>query len=293
MKDEIPLKSVFNAYVLILKAFINVLAGIYNSNNVDDIKSYQVVILKRIYKSLSTIEVMLSQCSDPISSYGLLRIILDSVCAYCFIYDNANGDEVAFRHYLYLLDGCSKFNELCSLELTNNTIISETDNMRHKKNAKLSINDMQKIQDGIERLLLNHHYMSKSPIIARKIIKAKDWKYKSIESDDDKNYYDWKGIYKKVGCNQQMSDFVSKYLSQFVHGLFLSNARNPNSIAHYSLIYDMLVTLTIILIKTLFKVFDNDNISKKWIEGMNFEEIVNNKGINSKDILDYYLAKVK
>ena len=73
---------------------------------------------------------------------------------------------------------------------------------------------MQNLQNGVIKLLYNHCYMSKFPKYADSIIKKKEWKYISINSDINKNYYDWRELYEKVGCDTYMSNYLLKFLSQ-------------------------------------------------------------------------------
>lgn len=291
MEKVIPCESIVCAKILLLKASIKLLEEKYNSNKIVDIKSYQVVILNRIYQSMQTLATILSQYNDPVSSYGLLRVIIDSICTYCFIYDNKDNEEVEFRHYLYLLDGCSKYNELCSVALKNNQMISKAERSQFTKDTNFSIRNMLLVEDSIKKLLYNHRYMSEYPDNAKRIIDAQDWKYKSIESYGNNNYYDWRGMYEKVGCDKGTADFVLKYLSQYVHGLFLSNIRNPKNIVHRSLIFNVLFTFLEKLLNTTFKIFREDIISVEFVKKINVDEFTNNENINTRDLLAFLSKK--
>lgn len=290
-KFYIPIASVFKAYLFILKGSIDYLQEKYKSDNIDDIKSYQVVILSRIYKSMTTLEIILSQCNDPASSYGLLRTIIDSICAYCFIYDNSNEEEKSFRHYLYLLDGISKYLELFPTKYENNTLLSDIDKSQVLRDAKQSIDNMFGIKEGILNSLSHHCYMSRYPISAKSIVDKREWKFKSIDCDDKLEYYSWRGIYDKIGCNQLMSDFILKYLSQYVHGLFLSNTRDSNTITHYNLIYDILVTFIKKLINTVFRIYKDDDVSTEFVTKVNIDNYVNKERISLREALDYLKVK--
>lgn len=285
MKSEIPPRNVFKVYLTFLKTSIDILEAKYHSNEINDIKSYQVIILKRIHQSMSTLEVMLTQCEDPISSYGLLRVIVDSVCSYCFIYDNDDKVEVEFRHYLYLLDGCTKYNEFCHREFPNDLSHSKSVNKQYEIDTYQSSKEMIYLQDCIKKLLFKHCYMSKFPIMTNKIINAKEWKYKCIDSKENYEYYNWRELYEKVGCDKNMSDFILSFLSQFVHGLFLSNTKNPNSIVHYSLIYNMLIILLKKLLKVLSKIFKEGDFSILFFKNIDYEKIA--ESVNNRELIDY------
>ena len=254
MNTHIPTQSLFLTNLLILEGSIKVIERKHHSNDVSDIKSYQVIILKRIVKSLSTIEFVLNKEVDSMSAYGILRMIIDSICIYCFIYEKEDKDEVEFRHYLYLLDGCSQYNKLISsLEMKNEIEKKSEDNLQ-KNNC-----DLKSLQCGIENALSSHNYSKKYGKEAGKIVKSANWKYKLIGGEGE-NKYNWEELYKEIGYDYELSKLLSNYLSQYVHGLFMSNTMNPQAKSHHHLIYMLLVQFTRRLIRSLNKTFAEENI---------------------------------
>ena len=83
MSTTVSYKSPFLLNLLTLEGCIKVIERKHHSNDLSDIKSYQVIILKRIVKSLLTIENVLSKEFNPMSAYGILRMIIDSISIYC------------------------------------------------------------------------------------------------------------------------------------------------------------------------------------------------------------------
>lgn len=252
MNTNTSYESRYHMYLFILEGCIKTIEKKYQSNDVSDIKSYQVIILKRIYKSLSTIRFVLSKECDPISAYGMLRIIIDSICAYCFIYENDDWEEVKFRHYLYLLDGCLQYNKL----------IDDIDNKNGRTNmeeekSKHNMCNMKSIQDGIEKALQIHNYSRIDEKQVENIIKSANWKYKEM-GGIDKNKYKWEDLYENIGCDREYAKFISQFLSQYVHGLFLCNTLNPQAETHYRLIYCTLTTFSQRIIISIKKNFGED-----------------------------------
>lgn len=286
-EKNIKVRSVFKAYMLILKAAINVLASKHNSKDIYDVNSYQVTILNRIYHSITTIDILLNQCNDPISAYGLLRTIIDSISAYCFIYDNNNQEEVEFRHFLYMLDGCASFNELFSHDIINTSFKIPEESDVYSVKAQQSVDKIRQIQDCIEEKLYGHHYLIISPDTAEKIIHDREWKYRSIECNSNKNYYDWRGVYEKIGCDQNIVDFVVKYLSQFVHGLYISNTMNSELMAHHYLIYSILQSFIMKLNNSIWAIFKKDLNTQECMDAINTDEIHEVIGKDLRDILSY------
>lgn len=275
MNTHIPTQSLFLTNLLILEGSIKVIERKHHSKDVSDIKSYQVIILKRIVKSLSTIEFVLNKEVDSMSAYGILRMIIDSICIYCFIYEKEDKDEVEFRHYLYLLDGCSQYNKLISsLEMKNEIEKKSEDNLQ-KNNC-----DLKSLQCGIENALSSHNYSKKYGKEAGKIIKSANWKYKLIGGKGE-NKYNWEDLYKEIGYDCDLSKLLSNYLSQYVHGLFMSNTMNPQAKSHFHIIYSLLAEFTRRLIRSLNRTFGEENI----LENLEIDsQKLLNSGINFHDV---------
>lgn len=254
MSTTVSYKSPFLLNLLTLEGCIKVIERKHHSNDLSDIKSYQVIILKRIVKSLLTIENVLSKEFNPMSAYGILRMIIDSISIYCFIYEKDDKEEVEFRHYLYLLDGCSQYNKLISsLEVKNEIERIFEEQLQQNKC------DWKSLQCRIENALSIHIYSKKYGKEAKRIIKFANWKYKLIGGEGE-NKYNWEELYKEIGYDYELSKLLSNYLSQYVHGLFMSNTMNPQAKSHHHLIYMLLVQFTRRLIRSLNKTFAEENI---------------------------------
>lgn len=267
-------------YMFIIEGCIKAIAKSHHSNNVCDIKSYQVIILKRICQSLSTINNLLSKEPDPISAYGILRMIIDSICTYCFIYDRDDKEEVEFRHYLYLLDGCSQYNELASVLKTENEIekTAEEDLQQNKCYLK-------KLQQGIENALKNHNYSKVYGDDVARIIRYANWKYITIEGKGE-NKYKWERLYKEIGCDNKYAKFISNYLSQYIHGLFLSNTLNPQASSHHFLISSTLVHFERRLMQSIYRIYKEEHILEMFIQEIDSKKILNNR-IDIHEVLKY------
>lgn len=271
--DNKSLKSVFNIYMSILETYIDCIGELYHSCFVNDVKSYQTIMLKRVVKSLKTLNQVLGVSKDPISAYTLLRTIADSVCSYCFIYENESKEEVEFRHYLFLLDGCSQFVNAFPSSFTNSELIEETEE---------AINQMETDQEKTNLVTFQKHLLlyikctsvvSSSPKETEDIIRNRDWKYRDVVHYLKKESYSWQDIYEKAGADYNMMNFFSVFLSQYVHGLFLSNTKNPNLKIHYNLIYDVAITLERRLISAIKNCFKEDNIDLLMLKHIDLNKI--------------------
>lgn len=289
MKKDIKmnsLSSVFKTYLFVLETYVDTIEQLHHSNNANEIKSYQGIILRRVVNSLKTLDQMLFFSKDPISAYSLLRTIADSICAYCFIYENDNSDEIEFRHYLYLLDGSSLFTNAFPSALTNNELIEETGD---KIDQMVTGQEKTNLVDFQKQLLIyiqNTHIVLTSSKETENIIRNRDWKYRYILSYTKKESYSWHDIYEKAGADENLVNFLSVFLSQYVHGLFFSNTKNPNSKVHYFLIYDVAITLERRLISAINKCFKEDNIDTLMLNHIDLKKM-NDLDIDRNSVLSY------
>ena len=294
MKEDIKMKSLsslFKTNLFVLETYVVAIEQLHNSCNVNEIKSYQGIILRRIVNSLKTMDQMLAFSKDPISAYSLLRTIADSICAYCFIYENENIDEVEFRHFLFLLDGCSQFVNAFPAVLINNEQLEKTEyeiNQTEISQERTNLVDFQK------QLLL---YIQNTPIVltmpkeTEEIIRNRDWKYRSILPYLKKDSFSWLNIYEKAGADVNFVNILSTFLSQYVHGLFLSNTKNPSSKVHYTLIYDVAITLERRLISAIIKCFKEDNVETLMLNHIDLNKMAD-LDIDRKSLLSYFRDKI-
>ena len=286
MKEK-SLSSIFRLYLFILESCVNVVKELHHSHFANDIKSYQTIILNRIVNSLNTLDQILEASKDPISGYCLLRTIADSICSYCFIYENDNGDEVEFRHFLFLLDGCSQFVNTFPSSLSNNELIDEKDKNKNRIVIEQERTDLNDFQQNTLAFLQNTHMVLTLPNDTERIIQNCDWKYREVISYSKRDSYNWQDIYEKAGCDETMVDFLSSLLSQYVHGLFFSNTNNPNSEVHYTLIFDVAITLERRLISAISKCFKEDNVNSLMFKKMDLVKFAD-LDIDGDSILSYF-----
>ncbi len=289
MKRENIIKSlgsVFRTYLFILEAYVDAVEHLHHSNNANEIKSYQVIILRRIVSSLNTLDQVLVISNDPISGYSLLRTIADSICAYCFIYENDNNDEVEFRHFLYLLDGCFQFINVFPSALINKGLLEESEDKVINKELDYENINISEFKKNIFDYLYNTNIANISKVDTEAIINRRDWKYRTISQYSLKDSYTWRDIYEKAGCDSFIVDFFSTLLSQYVHGLFLSNTKNPNSSVHYSLIYDIAISLEKRIILAIHNCFREDDIKKRSLNHMDLSKF-NKMDIDKSCVISY------
>lgn len=289
MNKDINIKSlgsVFRTYLFVLEAYVDAIEQLHHSNNANEIKSYQCIILRRIVNSLETLDQMLVISKDPISAYSLLRTIADSICAYCFIYENDNNDEVEFRHYLYLLDGCSQYVSNFPSTLSNNGQIERKEGLLFNEELDQEKTNMDDFHKNLFEYLYNTFFARTSKRETGIIINRCDWKYRKVSHYSEKESYKWRDLYERMGCDSFMVDFFSTFLSQYVHGLFLSNTKNPNLSVHYLLIYDITISLEKRLQLAILKCFKEDNIKNCVINNIDLDKLYK-LDIDRRSVISY------
>lgn len=290
MKKEFIMKSmgsVFRTYLFVLEAYVDAIEQLHNSNNANEIKSYQGIILRRIVNCMKTLDQVLVLSKDSISAYSLMRTIVDSICAYCFIYENDNNDEVEFRHFLYLLDGCSQIVNAFPSALNNNGLIEISEEEKYNNELDQEKTNLIAFHNNLFDYLYNSNIALSSKSEADIIINRRDWKYRAISHYSEKESYNWRDIYEKVGCDSFMVNFFSTFLSQYVHGLFLSNTKNPNISVHYSLIYDIAISLEKRLKLAILNCFKDDNINRRALSHIDLGKLYE-MDIDRSSVISYF-----
>lgn len=201
--------TIFKFYVTLIEFLSEALSKKYPKASLEDPHHYETVILNKIVHMFHSLELLVIDGKDEVSARCILRGILDSVTTYCFIYERENNDEILFRHYLYILDSFSSNKKCC-------TVYSDV------QIVEPLLDDI--IKQTIEKLQ-NHPFYKLEPSVVEELINDRNWKYKSFE---DTNKMRYKDMYKSIGFNDDCAVYYSKYLSQFVHGLCISNKVSSN-----------------------------------------------------------------
>lgn len=201
------------------------LQKIHNSPSVIDLNSYFLIAVRKMLDSWQTIHFLCDNRVDVSSLLTLSRMIVDNYTILYFIHFIPKTiEERKLRHYLYILDGINyRLNELQkfpSITFDPNYIEqSEIDqlSLRIKTTIENDLTAKDRLLSEIRRSPLYHANMENS------IIQDFNWKYKKLDGAIRRNRYSWFELYKLVGIKESVSSFISGYMSEFVHGLCMSN----------------------------------------------------------------------
>lgn len=207
--------TIIKFYIAMMDSFSEYLSQKYTDNSLDNPDHFKTVIIQKIVRMFHTLESITSNGSDEVSARCILRGILDSVTIYCFIYQRDNKDDVLFRHYLYALDSFRSLRDI---------YIEGT--LKDKQSSYPFDTTLEEVIRQLESKLSSHYYYLTNNEFASTVIKKANWKYKSVQNPTGVSF---STMYKQIGFDDITANYYQRYLSQFSHGLCLSNTPVVNS----------------------------------------------------------------
>lgn len=195
---------------------------LYKCASVLDIKGYVAHFCYLRLHAFDTFSKVLIEHRDYLSANCLLRMLGDSVSVFKLIYGEKDKDLLLLRHALYVIDGCE--NNLNVLPLRD-----ENDGSLPDDEFEDSQNVVRHNREHRERLIREaKEILDSSPLKEKKsdaferIVEDRNWKFKEFKDIKKKNnQYEWRELYQLIDCCQEF-DLLS-YISQYVHGLSMSN----------------------------------------------------------------------
>lgn len=266
--------TIFYFYLKMMDCFSEYLSQKYSVASIDNLNHYKAIIIQKIVRMFHTLEALANDSCDEVSARCVLRGVLDSVTTYCLIYQREDKDEILFRHYLYALDGFRSYKK--------NVVDSCLDRKTEESICDYFI-------DRIEEQLNNHSYSKKKSIVISKIIKNANWKYISLTNDKKWKYLD---IYRQVGFDNKTAHYIHGYLSQYAHGLCLSNTCSSESNKLQRVLYESII-LADRMIQATINTFPYDELLSNFIYSDACRSIYNHPDFNYDDLLDYTKALIK
>lgn len=233
-------KDICQKLTIACKLQLGVYMQKYHSNDIDDLYAYKTNILNKILKIIDTFYVVCEECHDTITSAAIMRTIVDNLALYNLIYHEKSHDEILLRHYLFILDGIEQ-------KANYYDTIMEGSYLSLLKNKNMAIhcqveNDIENLQTArtvcLQRIKLLPIYFQHQQLIENLLIKHHLWNYKNINTNNCKrNEYRWTDMQSLL--SRDFSAVIAKgcyFLSQYVHGLSISNLHPPKAkalITHY------------------------------------------------------------
>ena len=195
-----------------MDSFSEYLSHKYSDKSLDNPNHYKTIIIQKIIRMFHTLVKLTQETQDEVSARCVLRGILDSVTVYCFIYEREDKYDMMFRHYLYSLDGFITYKKGII-----DKIMEEGEN---KFKFEYTCNEVIR---QIENKLYSHPYQKLNNKNVKTIINNANWKYKSLDEPRGTTFNE---MYKQVGYDALLTDYYQDILSQYAHGLCISNTQH-------------------------------------------------------------------
>ena len=202
-------RTIFNFYLAMIESFSEYLNQKYPEGSLDNPDHYKTIIIQKIVQMFHTLNTLAKESKDEVSARCVLRGILDSVTTYCFIYQRDDINDMMFRHYLYEIDGVTTYKTAIV-----DGILEEGIN---KPIFEYSCNEVIK---QLKQQLYSHPYMNLKNRNIEIIIQNNNWKYESIENPRSLSF---QKMYKQIMKDTKLVNYYQGILSQYTHGLCLSN----------------------------------------------------------------------
>lgn len=197
--------------------------NLYRFATVKDIKGYVSHYCYLRLKSFDTFIKVVVEHKDYVSANCLLRMIGDSVAVFRLIYGEGDKDLLLLRHALYVIDGCESNMKVLPEKNINEGCLPDDELAELNKTLHISREHRLRLKSEAQEILDASPLQHKDKAAFDKIVEERNWKFKEFKYYKNKgsNQYQWRDLYELIDfCND--FDLLS-YLSQFAHGLSMSN----------------------------------------------------------------------
>ena len=199
------------------------LTSLYQYASVQYLKGYVAHFCYLRLKSFDTLIKVVVEHKDYVSANCLLRMLGDCVAVFRLIYGEKDKDLLLLRHALYVIDGCER-----NMAVLPEKDISEgclPDEELEDANKQICFNreHRQRLMREAQEILDQSTLQNRDKAAFDKIVEDRNWKFKEFKSYKKKgsNRYKWQELYDLIDeC--KYFDLLS-YISQFAHGLSMSN----------------------------------------------------------------------
>ena len=261
--------QVFKFYIAMMDPFSEYLSQKYSEGSLDNLNYHKSIIIQKIVKMFHTLERLAIESHDEVSARSVLRSILDSVTVYCFIYEREDKDEVMFRHLLYFSDGLTNYQKSVSNGFLDNS--TERD---------YSSNLLNQVISQINNCLSTHPYLKLRNKAVERIVQDNNWKYESLQIPDGIKFGK---MYKLIGFDEKTAMYLQGLLSQFAHGLLLSNYSEGHAEQMIRVLYES-IPLADRLCKAIHSTFPDQNLLSCFIQSSSYKSLVNDPEFNFNDL---------
>lgn len=199
------------------------LTSLYQYASVQYLKGYVAHFCHLRLKSFDTLIKVVVEHKDYVSANCLLRMLGDSVAVFRLIYGEKDKDFLLLRHALYVIDGCERNMAVLPEKDISEGSLPDNELEEANRQIRYSREHRQRLMREAQEILDQSTLQNRDKDAFDKIVEDRNWKFKEFK------------FYKKKGCNQykwqELYDLIDEckyfdllsYISQFAHGLSMSN----------------------------------------------------------------------
>ena len=271
-------KTIFNFYLIMMESLSEYLSQKYPDSSIDNPDHYKTIIIQKIVRMFRTLEKLTKESRDEVSTRCVLRGILDSVTTYCFIYQREDQSDMLFRHYLYALDGFTTYQK---------AIVDGI--LEEGKNKSLFEYSCHVVITQLKQKLSTHPYNDLDNKTVATIIKNNNWKYGSLVRPKSLTFH---RMYKYVLTDVKLVNYYQDILSQYTHGLCLSNAPYIGSEQLKKVLYES-IPLADRMVQGICWTFPRKEMLENFRHSDSYKKIINCNGFDRDELLEFAKAIIK
>jgi hypothetical protein len=146
----------------------------------------------------------------------------DSVSVFKLVYGEKDKDLLLLRHALYVIDGCENNLNVLPLRDENDGSLPDDEFEDSQNVVRHNREHRERLIREAKEILDSSPLKEKNSDAFERIVEDRNWKFKEFKDIKKKNnQYEWRELYQLIDCCQEF-DLLS-YISQYVHGLSMSN----------------------------------------------------------------------
>ena len=218
--------STINRYWFSFYQYMNIVKKVcelYPYASVQYLKGYVAHFCYIRLRSFDTLAKVLIEHKDYVSANCILRMLGDSVAIFRLVYMEPNPDYRILRHCLYVIDGCERNLAVLPEGDINKGYIPDEELELSKKRTRINRELRERMKKEAQEMLDNSPLKARDENAFAKIVEDRNWKFKEFKNykKTGSNQYKWKDLYDLIGKCENFD--VLSYISQYAHGLSMSN----------------------------------------------------------------------
>lgn len=206
----------------ICTVIVNKAKKVYPTPSISDMPGYVLEFCCKVLRQTTTLNRVAREREDYNTLCSLVRMLADSIATINLVYCAKDDEERIIRHLLYVLDGVSaRYKMLDGRPVEyNGTIPRETYEALCAQVQGAKDNAVKCIEYCVTTIRKSPVYSIKKDAFEL-LIHNKNWKFKTVDKPKSRDAYTWKEMYGMTGV--KLADEMFPFLSQYVHGLSVSN----------------------------------------------------------------------